>query len=347
MKLCSPGEPGELCISGLGVGSGYYNRPELTSEKFINNIFATDDEKEKGFDRLYKTGDLANWLPDGNISIVGRIDFQVKIRGFRVELGEIETKLVAIQSLKNAAVLAHSDTFGNKYLCAYYEADAQIDKGIIKKQLISVLPDYMVPNTYIYMNQFPLTPNGKIDRKSLPIPDLSAELKQNYIAPANEKEQFITDIWQKVLDIKRIGTNDNFFELGGHSLKAAQIINLINEAGYSFELKDLTTHKTIKEISLIIGQKSQKNKSTKIHRIDRNKTWYNITKTQQEIWCLDKLDETKRSHNILFRCDFTKEIDNKLLERTLNIIFEHYEGFHSVFCEKRRNSCTKDTEISA
>jgi len=222
-NLCPIGTPGELCISGIALARGYLNRPELNTEKYIANIYATDDEKRNGYDRLYKTGDLARWLSDGNIEFLGRIDFQVKIRGFRIELGEIETKLVGLSGVEDAAVLAHNDSFGNKFLCAYYVSTEKLGKDELKANLSKDIPNYMVPNIYIHMTKFPITPNGKIDRKALPIPDLSKELAKNYIAPENEKEKFIAGVWGEVLGIEKVGVKDNFLDIGGSSLKAVAI----------------------------------------------------------------------------------------------------------------------------
>ncbi|MCH7324065.1 non-ribosomal peptide synthetase, partial [Solibacillus sp. MA9] len=203
---------GELYIGGAGVSRGYYNSPELTAEKFVDNPFA------KGT-KMYKTGDLARWLPDGNIEFLGRIDNQVKIRGFRIELGEIENRLLQHESIKEVVVLAKETKTNEKYLCAYVVSNKGIKDLNLKSYLNGSLPKYMVPSYFVQMEKMPLTPNGKLNRKVLPEPDLE-EITNDYEAPRNEMEEVLARIWCEVLKIEKVGINDNFFEIGGHSLKA-------------------------------------------------------------------------------------------------------------------------------
>ena len=222
------GVPGELHIGGLGVTRGYFNRSELTSEKFIPNPFS----REPGV-RLYKTGDLARYRPDGNIEFLGRIDHQVKIRGFRIELGEIESVLGQHPGVRQAVVLAREDVAGDKRLVAYIVPDGgeSLSISVLRQYLKEKLPEYMVPNAYLMLEKFPLTPNGKIDRKALLTPTgLRPELKSTYVAPQTEIDRTITAIWREVLRLEKIGINDNFFEVGGHSLLAIRVISRINKA---------------------------------------------------------------------------------------------------------------------
>ncbi|MEP6930550.1 MAG: amino acid adenylation domain-containing protein, partial [Flavobacterium sp.] len=204
------GVTGELYIAGSGLARGYVNRPELTAEKFITNPF----NKEV---LMYKTGDLGRWLPNGNIDYTGRIDDQVKIRGYRIELGEIENRLSDIAGISHSVVAVKEDK-GEKYLAAYYVAETTLDKNLIQAELSKVLPDYMLPGYYIQLQAIPLTTNGKVDKKALP--DISANdfIRKDYKAARNTTEQQVTEIWQDVLKIEKIGIKDNFFELGGHSL---------------------------------------------------------------------------------------------------------------------------------
>ena len=196
------------------------------------------------------------------------------------------------------------------------------------------LPEYMVPSYFVELEEIPLTSNGKANRKALLALDSSSVIYQDYVAPENDIEKLMVNLWEKVLGREKIGVKDSFFELGGHSLKAVQVVNLMNEAGYQLELKDFMANKTIQEISLLVSEKKQGSVSSEIVRIERNRDFYDITETQQELWLLDKLDSSKREHNILFRCDFEKSTDIGLLSKSLNIIFKQYESFHSVFCSE-------------
>ncbi|MDP4147631.1 MAG: non-ribosomal peptide synthetase, partial [Bacillota bacterium] len=218
-KLQPTGIPGELCISGDGLARGYLNRPELNEEKFIANPY------EPG-ERMYKTGDWARWLPDGNIEFIGRIDNQVKIRGFRIELGEIEIQLLKHEEIKEAVVIDREDKEGNKYLCAYVVSNKEITVTELRNHLSKELPDYMVPAHFMELQNMPLTPNGKIDRKALPEPGGDINTGVEYIAPRNEIEEKIAKVWSEVLGVETIGIDDNFFALGGHSLKAIQVVSM-------------------------------------------------------------------------------------------------------------------------
>ena len=267
MKLCPIGVPGELCISGHNLGRGYLNREDLTTEKFIPNPFCTEDEKNNGYDRIYKTGDLARWLSGGNIEVIGRIDFQVKIRGFRIELGEVETRLIEIPNIDDATVVALDDLAGNKYLCAYYVSQKQINKNEIKSELNNNLPDYMVPNIYVQMDKFPLTPNGKVNRKALPKPDLTKEMTERYVAPETEMEKKLAEIWGVVLDSDKIGIKDNFFELGGNSLKAVSLVSKMQSRGYDVSISLIFAHPTIKELAEELGKAEEYTLRSKFNNI--------------------------------------------------------------------------------
>ena len=228
LNPCPIGAPGELHIGGAGLARGYLNQPELTQERFIPNPFA----KEVGLpttDRIYKTEDLVRWLPDGNIEYLGRTDFQVKIRGFRIELGEIENTLAKHEAIAQVTVSA-KEKDNQKYLVAYYvtvkdQLDPEIDT--LRSYLSASLPDYMVPTAFVKLDAMPLTPNGKINRRALPDPDMSL-MGEEYVAPRNGIEQQLADIWCDVLKLEQVGIHDNFFHLGGHSLLAIQLASKIH-----------------------------------------------------------------------------------------------------------------------
>ncbi len=213
------GTPGELHIGGIGLGRGYLNRPGLTAEKFIPNPYS----QEGG--RLYKTGDLVCYRPDGNIDYLGRIDHQVKIRGFRIELGEIEARLLEAPYIKEAVVIAREDQPSDKRLVAYLivATEDAVNIELLKVRLKETLPDYMVPIAFVILNSMPLSANGKLDRKRLPQPDMSEILIKHYVAPRTATEKILASIWADLLGMEKIGVEDDFFELGGHSLLAAQM----------------------------------------------------------------------------------------------------------------------------
>jgi amino acid adenylation domain-containing protein len=220
------GVPGELLIGGVGLARGYHNRPELTEEKFIRNPFGSVPGAQ-----LYRTGDLARYLPDGAIEYLGRLDHQVKIRGFRIELGEIESVLATHPAVRETVVLAREEARGDKRLVAYLtvkEGETSKDSEL-RALLRAKLPDYMVPSVFVVLDRFPLTPNGKVDRRALPEPKVSAHAAHIYEAPKGMSETALAHILAELLKLDRIGRHDNFFELGGHSLLAVRVIDKINQ----------------------------------------------------------------------------------------------------------------------
>ncbi|MCP5008228.1 MAG: amino acid adenylation domain-containing protein, partial [Planctomycetes bacterium] len=217
-NLTPPGVPGELCIAGIGLARGYLNRPELTAERFIEiEIFGKRQ-------RVYKTGDLARWLPDGNLEFLGRLDHQVKLRGFRIELSEIEVNLSKHEAVKETVVELYNQEY-NPCLSAYVTLAMPLDDVtvVLRDWLKARLPEYMVPANFMVMDKLPLTPNGKIDRKALPVPDLKA-FTGTYEAPRTDTEERLVEVWNHVLKQTSIGIHDNFFEHGGDSILSIQIV---------------------------------------------------------------------------------------------------------------------------
>jgi amino acid adenylation domain-containing protein len=266
---------GELYLGGTGLARGYLNRLELTAERFVPNPFATEEDKVKGYTRLYKTGDLVRWLPDGNIEYIGRNDDQVKIRGYRIELGEIENALLQVQGIKQSCVLAKerkNGTDSNKYLVAYYVLDNRNDalsQTMILDKLSQLLPEYMVPGMLVQMETLPLTINGKLDKKALIDPDLNFSLGE-YVAPTSEIETVICKIWQEVLGISRVGITDNFFRIGGNSLLAIRVAHRMNKSlKCDVKVADVFRLKTIQQL-LITVQQAQELKIVKPHHYTYN-----------------------------------------------------------------------------
>ncbi len=244
-KLQPVGVPGELCIAGDGLARGYLNRRDLTAEKFVANPFRPST-------LMYRTGDLAKWMLDGNIDYLGRLDHQVKIRGFRIELGEIETQLLKYGPVKEVAVIDREDETGNKYLCAYVTSDKELETTELKRFLSQFVPDYMIPSFFIKLDKLPLTLNGKLDRKALPRPDDMAHNRVDYVAPRNELEKTLCGIWAQVLKVEKVGIDDDFLELGGNSLLAIMLEVEMEKVELYIKNADIFKYRTIRKIVALL-----------------------------------------------------------------------------------------------
>ncbi|WP_038763481.1 non-ribosomal peptide synthetase, partial [Burkholderia pseudomallei] len=258
------GVAGELYIGGVQVARGYLNRPELTRERFVDDPFVAGG-------RLYKTGDLARWRTDGSLEYLGRNDFQVKIRGFRIELGEIEAQLARVAGVREAVVLAReaapdtkrhaasnensASNSGEKRLVAYYTGDA--DVVALRAQAAQHLPSYMVPSAYVRLDAWPLTPNGKLDRRALPAPADDAYARAEYEAPQGAKEEALAAIWKDLLPVERISRHDNFFELGGHSLLVIGLSEKLRAAGLHADVRVVYRASTLADLAAHLGTDNQ------------------------------------------------------------------------------------------
>jgi amino acid adenylation domain-containing protein len=241
-ELAPIGVPGELHIGGDGLARGYFQRPELTTEKFIRNAFSSAPDS-----RLYKTGDLVRRNGDGSIEFLGRLDHQVKLRGFRIELGEIETVLARYPGVREAIVIVREDVPGDRRLVAYLTSDQQaLTVVAVREFLTGKLPNYMLPSAVVRMDSMPLTPNGKIDRKALPAPDSGRTTrKREFVAPSSDQEKTLASIWAEVLHLEQVGVNDNLFELGADSLHIFQIAARAGKAGIKIAPAQFLKHRTI------------------------------------------------------------------------------------------------------
>ncbi|MCF3582473.1 non-ribosomal peptide synthase/polyketide synthase [Planktothrix agardhii 1811] len=336
------GVVGELHIGGMGLAKGYLNRPELTQEKFIPNPFEKDevipptplnkDGNEPS--KLYKTGDLARYLPDGNIEYLGRIDNQVKIRGFRIELGEIEAVIGQNEDVQSACVIAREDNPGDKRLVAYLVPQPEIILTIdeIRQFLKAKLPDYMVPNAFVILEALPLTPNGKIDRRALPAPDLQS--KGEYIAPRNPIEEKIAQIWAEVLKLERVSIEDNFFELGGHSLLATQVISRCQQAfQIALPLRYLFESPTIAQLSAVILKELQTGSGLKLPAIvplnrqdDIPLSW-----AQERLWFVNQLEGESGAYTIDLTMRLLGNLNVKALEKAFQAIIQRHEPLRTQF----------------
>lgn len=232
-NLMPKGAIGEICASGAGLARGYVNNKELTEERFIDNPFVSGQ-------KLYLTGDLGRWTADGNIEIFGRKDQQVKIRGYRIELGEIEAALVRHQSVKEVAVNSVEEENGSRALAAYLVSNEPIEVSELRGYLEGQLPQHMIPSYFILLEQIPLTSNGKIDRKALPWPNNTLRVTtSSFVAPRNEKEQILADVWKNVLKSESVSAKDSFYDLGGDSIKSIQVVSLVKQQGYTLKIEDI------------------------------------------------------------------------------------------------------------
>ncbi|MEN6350336.1 MAG: amino acid adenylation domain-containing protein [Syntrophomonas sp.] len=245
------GVPGQLYVSGDGVTRGYWNRPEKTAERFMVNWFS-----DYPGDRMYRTGDRARYLPDGNIEFLERVDQQVKIRGFRIELGEIESILSEHEAVREVKVIAREDVPGDKRLVAYIVPNGKSIPSLdaLREYLKGKLPEYMIPGAFMMLEKIPLTPNGKVDHRALPLPEYTRpELEEAYAAPRTPVEQALAEIWAEVLGVKQVGINDNFFQLGGHSLLAVRLFVRIRKwAGVDLPLAILFRSPTVRSLAEIL-----------------------------------------------------------------------------------------------
>ena len=326
------GVAGELYIGGHGLARSYLNRPDLTDEKFIPNPFNNEPSS-----RLYKTGDKARYLPDGNIEFLGRIDNQVKIRGFRIELGEVEAAIAQYPGVRETAVVAREDVSGHKYLVAYIvpnreEAIASSDlRGFLKEKL----PDYMIPGAFVMLDVLPLTPNGKIDRRALPAPEVQPELQRSLVAPRTPIEEMLASIWANVLSIGLVGVHHNFFfELGGHSLLATQVISRVRDTlGVELPLRSLFEAPTIAELASRVelelknGQSQEAEPLLPIPRLES----IPLSFAQARLWFLDKLQPNSGFYNIPLALRISGQLNIAAIESSINEIIKRHEALRTNF----------------
>ncbi|MEH2114379.1 amino acid adenylation domain-containing protein [Nostoc sp.] len=325
------GVTGEVYIAGVLLAQGYFNRPQLTQQKFIPNLFSTDPDS-----RLYKTGDLARYLPDGNIESLGRIDNQVKIRGFRIELGEVEAILGQLSDVQVSCAVVREDTPGDKRLVAYIvpQPEQRVSVNVVRSFLKSKLPEYMMPSAIVILDALPLTPNGKLDRRALPAPDLQSQLSDKYVAPRNPIEEILSLIWAQVLKVDLVGIHDNFFELGGHSLLATQLVSRVRtNLKVELSLRSLFAAPTIAQLSQNIQQLQQQDLEIVAPPILKRtgNAEIPLSYAQQRLWFLDKLNPNSASYNILVGLRLIGTINVVALEQSFREIIHRHEALRTNF----------------
>ena len=324
MNLCPVGVEGELCAAGDGLGLGYIDLPEITAEKFVDNPFVSKEIiTYKKYNKMYKTGDSAKWLPDGNIEYIGRMDFQVKIRGYRIELGEIEQKLIHYKDIKECTVIALKDNLDQDYICAYYVSKNKIDKNILKDFLSHSLPEYMIPSTFYWLEQFPINANGKIDRKNLPVPKLVKE--EEYEEAINEKERLICKHLIEIFNLKKVSIMSNFFNLGGNSLKAMQLVSKIKN-DYEISVSDILKAKTIRDISTKLSNKKESIRISK-----STATQFPATKSQEGIYFASSIHPESIIYNTPTAISIEGMLNKNKLEESINLVLKNNRILRSYF----------------
>jgi amino acid adenylation domain-containing protein/non-ribosomal peptide synthase protein (TIGR01720 family) len=318
-RLLPVGVVGELCISGRGLAKGYYHREELTASKFIAHPFIEGE-------RLYKTGDLASWTPDGQLRYVGRKDSQVKLRGYRIELGDISSVLDQHPGIRHSVAMVREGQAGNQQLVCYYTGEATVALTDIKAWLSERLPSYMVPQVYVLLESFPLSASGKIDRKALPVPEASSYQTATYEAPQSPTELQLASIWRELLQLEKIGVHDNFFELGGHSILAMRVVSRVQIATKkAIDVIVLFENPTISGLAKVIDAPFSGVAYSDVPSIPLQEV-YPCSAAQTRIWLADQVSQNRAVYNITSAFEIKGSIKKEFLFEAL----QHLVGRHEI-----------------
>jgi amino acid adenylation domain-containing protein/non-ribosomal peptide synthase protein (TIGR01720 family) len=315
------GIPGMLYVGGAGLARGYLNKPELTAEKFIPNSYANLPGE-----RLYQTGDLARYLPNGELEYIGRIDYQVKIRGFRIELGEIEALIIQHLGVQEAVVTVHSSATDSQQIVAYLVLNSQQTPTIseLRSFLEAKLPNYMVPTAFVILEALPLTSNGKIDRKALKAPDIARPEDKELVEPRNFLEAKLTEIWADVLGVDKVGIFDNFFELGGDSILAIVVITRANQAGLKLTVKQLFQHQTVADLASVAVTK-------KVTQAEQGLITGSVSLTPIQHWFFEQNLLAPNHWNQAVLLEVKHVLDLAVLEKSIQQLLLHHDALRSQF----------------
>lgn len=323
LNLMPIGAAGEIYIGGAGIGRGYINKPEMTTDRFVENPFCKSQ-------KIYKTGDLARWYPAGEIEYLGRIDQQVKIRGLRIELGEIENMLLKHDCVNKVAVVVKQYDNDHKFLCGYFEGDSTVGSRQLRDFLMKSLPQYMIPSYFKYMDKLPLTPSGKVDRKRLPELDTSVIISREYVAPESDMEVQLAEMWQNILGIELISTNENFFEIGGDSLYAINLISRIYKVlNVEISISSLFQYPTIGELAQFLTDKRDK-KYADIKKAEADDK-YPLTSQQKRLFLLNQIEGDSTTYNMPFALVINGILDEEKLQNSFRTIIDKHETLRSCF----------------
>lgn len=322
-ELLPIGVVGELCVSGKGVSRGYINNPELTHEKFIQNPYKKDE-------RLYLSGDLARMLQNGDLEYMGRKDNQIKLRGHRIEIGEIEKNILDYDKVSEVVVLLTEDSDEGKSLVAYLLGTEMLTIADLRNHLSSLLPTYMIPSKFIQLDNMPMTPNGKIDKKALCAYNKSIGTGVLYAAPENETEEKLLGIWEQIFENKKIGIDDGFFDLGGHSLKAAVLLTKINKVfGADVTLKDVFKSPTIRSLASNINDAKRK-AYFEIEQAEASE-YFPVSSAQERMLILDKFHTRKINYNVPLAIGIEGYVDKDKIESFFKLLIKRHEAFRTSF----------------
>ncbi|MGE5398815.1 MAG: amino acid adenylation domain-containing protein [Ignavibacteriales bacterium] len=323
-NLCPVGIPGELYIGGEGLSRGYVNRPELDKEKFVENPLNKDE-------RLYRSGDIAQWTEDGNILFVGRNDDQYKIRGYRIETGEIENISARYDGITNAKILVIQEE-DQKELALYYTSVNEISIDDFRRYLGKTLPEYMIPKYLVRLHEFSLNQNGKVDYKAFPKPEVKLSDNGKAVEPRNQTEKTLVRIFEDILNVKNISLSDNFFSLGGHSLKAIRAVTAIQkELSVKISIKEFFANPDIVSLEDIIRDK--KREELGIIPVVGESEYYDLSHAQKRLWVLDKIEKSKSTYNIPLAVSVNDEIDIEALQSAFDDMIQRHESLRTVFIE--------------
>ncbi|WP_122743106.1 non-ribosomal peptide synthetase, partial [Pseudomonas viridiflava] len=330
-QLVPLGVAGELYVAGDSVARGYLNRPEMTAERFLRDPFHNNPEA-----RMYRTGDLARWNADGTLEYLGRNDDQVKIRGVRIELGEIEAQLSQLPGIEEALVLAREDEPGQPRLVGYFTEQADVttlNVGELRTALLAVLPGYMVPSALVRLDAWPLTANGKVDRRALPVPDRDALNTGEYQAPQGELEIALAAIWSELLQVERVGRHDRFFELGGHSLLAMRMVSQVRQRlSLELALGDLFADSALAAVARCLGSTGRS--ELPAIQVIRHEGPVPLSFAQQRLWFLAQMEDANSAYNIPLGLQLTGQLDTRALKRALERIVVRHDSLRSRFIQQ-------------
>ncbi|WP_051287456.1 non-ribosomal peptide synthetase [Paenibacillus taiwanensis] len=348
-KIVPAGITGELCIAGAGLARGYWNKPELTAERFVYHPSFQGKT-------LYRTGDLAKWLPDGNAVFIGRIDHQVKIRGYRIELGEIEVHLSEYEGIRQVLAVTREEEQGLKYICAYIVGDPDISGLTLRKYLAARLPEYMIPSYFVSLPAIPLTANGKVDRRALPEPDKLAALSETRVKPRTEKEMMVAQLFRDILGIPDAGIHEHFFELGGHSLKATMLVSRLSElfeeeipvsvvferptvaelAQYLEDRQLERRENTDLDPTRVRAEQAELASEVKMSTVRANR--YPTTAAQHRLYLLDQLHNDSVAYNMPAAVEVVGNLDYKALAAALQGLVDRHESLRTSFAADQDKS---------
>jgi amino acid adenylation domain-containing protein len=322
------GEKGELLIGGLCVGKGYLNNPELTKKKYVKTNFGRDEV-------FYRSGDLVRKAKDGNFDFLGRIDKQVKVRGYRIELEEIEFVLNSIPEIKLSACNVYEDEFGNKHLIGYVQCVSEINQEKIKVELSKKLPDYMVPNVFVFVDEFELTTNGKINTRALPKPDFKKFRNSDIADPVTQTQKLLVELWKKIIKTETVSINDNFFNIGGHSLMATQVVSHIrNELKKELKIEDVFSKPVLKDLAALIDALSETQNEVAFKKYPENGK-FPLTYAQTRPWTIFQLKGPNSLYNILFEIKISGDLDINIFNASLKLLIDRHQILKTKFVETK------------